>query len=52
MSCKPSSLARDIPSFTEAGYHIVKAVAVDQFPWTASVETVVLLSQLHEAKHP
>jgi len=52
ISCKPSSLARDIPSFTEAGYHIVKAVAVDQFPWTASVETVVLLSQLHEAKHP
>ena len=44
ISCKPTSLARDLPSFTEAGYHIVKSVAVDQFPWTASVETIVLLS--------
>ena len=37
--------------FLENGYRVDKAVAVDQFPWTANVETVCLLSKLHEAKH-
>lgn len=45
ISCKPTSLARDLQIFTENGYFVEKAVAVDQFPWTANVETVVLLSQ-------
>ena len=31
--------------FLENGYRVDKAVAVDQFPWTANVETVVLLSK-------
>ena len=42
ISCKPTSLARDIPAFTEAGYKPVRGVCVDQFPWTANVETIVL----------
>ncbi len=45
VSCKPTSLARDLEVFLENGYHVERAVAVDQFPWTANVETVVLLSQ-------
>lgn len=45
ISCKPTSLARDLEAFLAAGYHVEKAVAVDQFPWSANVETVVLLSQ-------
>ena len=45
ISCKPTSLARDIPAFLEAGYRPVRGVSVDQFPWTANVETVVLLSR-------
>lgn len=45
ISCKPTSLARDLEVFLESGYIVEKAVAVDQFPWTANVETVVLLSQ-------
>ncbi len=45
ISCKPTSLARDLEVFLENGYVVEKAVAVDQFPWTANVETVVLLSQ-------
>ncbi len=44
ISCKPTSLARDLEVFLENGYGVEKAVAVDQFPWTANVETVVLLS--------
>lgn len=45
ISCKPTSLVRDLEVFLENGYQVEKAVAVDQFPWTANVETVVLLSQ-------
>ncbi|HKM34814.1 MAG TPA: 23S rRNA (uracil(1939)-C(5))-methyltransferase RlmD [Lachnospiraceae bacterium] len=43
ISCKPTSLARDLQVFTENGYMVEKAVAVDQFPWTANVETLALL---------
>ena len=45
ISCKPTSLVRDLAVFLENGYRVEKATAVDQFPWTANVETVVLLSQ-------
>lgn len=45
ISCKPTSLVRDLEVFLENGYRVDKAVAVDQFPWTANVETVALLSK-------
>lgn len=51
ISCKPTSLVRDLEVFLANGYHVEKAVAVDQFPWTANVETVCLLSKPHESKH-
>lgn len=46
ISCKPTSLVRDLEIFLESGYRVEKAVAVDQFPWTANVETVVLLKRI------
>ena len=49
ISCKPTSLARDLPAFIDAGYQIQKTCSVDQFCSTAHVETVCLLSKLHEA---
>ncbi len=45
ISCKPSSLVRDLEVFLESGYVVEKAVAVDQFPWTANCEVVCLLSK-------
>lgn len=45
ISCKPTSLVRDLEVFLENGYVVERAVAVDQFPWTANVETVILLSR-------
>ena len=39
---------RDLDTFLESGYQVVKAVAVDQFPWTANVETVVQLVRVKE----
>lgn len=44
ISCKPTSLVRDLEVFLAKGYVVEKAVAVDQFPWTANVETICLLS--------
>ncbi|MCI7595214.1 MAG: class I SAM-dependent RNA methyltransferase [Lachnospiraceae bacterium] len=44
ISCKPTSLVRDLEVFLERGYAVERAVAVDQFPWTGNVETVCLLS--------
>mgnify|MGYP000255631475 FL=1 len=44
ISCKPTSLARDLPAFLAAGYKVEKACCVDQFCQTVHVETVVLLS--------
>ena len=37
--------ARDLEMLQESGYHLVKACCVDMFPWSANVETVVLLSR-------
>ena len=45
VSCDPATLARDVKRFGELGYPAVKARAVDLFPRTAHVETVVLLSK-------
>lgn len=45
ISCKPTSLVRDLEVFLERGYQVDKAVAVDQFPWTANCETIALLSK-------
>lgn len=51
VSCKPTSLVRDLAVFLEAGYEVVRGVAVDQFAWTGNVETCVLLSKLKSAQH-
>lgn len=45
ISCKPTSLARDLPIMSEGGYVPVRGVSVNQFPKTANVETVVLFSK-------
>ena len=44
ISCKPTSLARDLVEFAKYGYRVEKVCCVDMFPGTVHVETVVLLS--------
>lgn len=46
ISCKPTSLARDLVVLQERGYKVEKVCAVDMFPQTVHVETVVLLSHI------
>lgn len=45
ISCKVTSLARDLEMMQGRGYEVVKCVAVDQFCETVHVESVVLLSR-------
>lgn len=44
ISCDPATLARDLKIFAQLGYPPQEARAVDMFPGTGHVETVVLLS--------
>ncbi len=44
ISCKPTSLVRDLVVFQEMGYVVEKVCAVDMFPSTGGIETVCLLS--------
>ena len=41
ISCKPSSLARDLEIFASRGYEVKKICCVDMFPNTYHIETVV-----------
>ena len=43
VSCDPATLGRDVKRFAERGYALQTAVAVDMFPRTVHVETVVSL---------
>ena len=47
ISCKVTSLARDLEMIQARGYEVVKSVAVDQFCQTVHVETVVGLQREH-----
>ena len=45
ISCKPTSLARDLVALQESGYRVKRVSCVDMFCSTVHVETVVLLSK-------
>ena len=45
ISCKPTSLVRDLELLQGRGYEVEKAVGVDMFPATGNIETVCLLSK-------
>ena len=45
VSCDPGTLGRDVKLFAEQGYRAVRAAAVDMFPGTRHVETIVLLQR-------
>ena len=45
VSCDPATLARDVKRFAEQGYYPKTTLAVDLFPRTSHVESVVLLTK-------
>jgi 23S rRNA (uracil-5-)-methyltransferase RumA len=50
ISCKPTSLARDLPAFIAAGYKVERLAMVDMFPWTANIEVVSLLQKMSNTR--
>ncbi|MBR5115614.1 MAG: 23S rRNA (uracil-5-)-methyltransferase RumA, partial [Lachnospiraceae bacterium] len=46
ISCKPTSLARDLEAFLAAGYEARRLRIINQFPMSVHVETVVLLTKM------
>ena len=46
ISCKPTSLARDLEMLQARGYRVKRACAVDQFPNTQHVETIALIERM------
>lgn len=51
ISCKATSLARDLEMIQARGYRVVKCTAVDQFCQTVHVESIVLLSHKSPDSH-
>ena len=51
ISCKPTSLERDLEMLQAQGYKVERGCAVDMFPQTVHVETVCLLSKLNVKQH-
>lgn len=47
VSCKPTSLARDLKIFVEKGYKVEKVRCVDMFPHTPHVEVVTCLQRVN-----
>ena len=41
VSCNPGALTRDARVLHQAGYRVVQATPIDQFLWSAAVESVV-----------
>ena len=46
ISCNPETLGRDLKYLTGRGYKAERAVAVDMFPFTGHVESVVSMSRI------
>ncbi len=47
ISCKPTSLQRDLVTLQERGYRVVKVCPVDEFPMTAHVEVACCLQRVN-----
>lgn len=47
ISCKPTSLARDLKTLLARGYRVEKARCVDMFPGTVHTETICALSRIN-----
>lgn len=45
VSCNPETLARDLKILCAKGYTMKRGVAIDMFPFTDDIETVVLLQR-------
>jgi 23S rRNA (uracil1939-C5)-methyltransferase len=45
VSCHPAALARDAAALREAGWRLLSATPIDQFPWSPHLESVAVFSR-------
>ena len=45
VSCNPVALAREVGALREAGFRLLAATPIDQFRWSARLESVVVLAR-------
>lgn len=50
ISCKPTSLVKDLPIFLQNGYKVEKVQCVDMFPMTPHVETIIMMTLFDHEK--
>jgi 23S rRNA (uracil-5-)-methyltransferase RumA len=50
ISCKPTSLARDLKVLQARGYRVERMCAVDMFPGTVHVESIALLQRMSNTR--
>lgn len=50
ISCKPTSLARDLEVFTARGYQVEQICCIDMFPSTPHVESIVCIQKVKDKK--
>ncbi len=50
ISCKPSTLARDVKFLAESGYQLETVIPVDMFAHSMHVETIVLMSKKQDGE--
>ena len=50
ISCKPTSLQRDLEMITACGYEVKRWGMVDMFPFTGNIEVATLLERVRNAK--
>lgn len=45
ISCKPTSLEKDLPFFLNSGYKVEKVQCIDMFPMTPHVEAIIMMTK-------
>jgi 23S rRNA (uracil1939-C5)-methyltransferase len=45
VSCNPAALTRDAKLLLQGGYRLVSATLIDQFLWSAQIESVVMFAR-------